>query len=263
MWPYYGQLLKHTWLSPDHCYHQKNPRKNEPSMNNSPENPLESLSNELCQSLLSMLQSYLSKAKTNTKSSSNSHIADMCSQTKLIHSMRNDMWILDFEASNHIWHNKSMFSSLQPIQNATISLLNHTHVSIKYTIKISPSLVPKQVMFLLEFCFNLLLISALTSSLPTLVKFCDGCCIIQNKYSLKTIGKANVWHGLYLFQSLNTSETTEFTTLNIACYSHVWPTYYDNDLSVASLTYIDIDTLHNRLATPVTNIFPIWKTYSM
>ena len=88
---------------------KNNPQKSESSTNNSSENPLESLSNEQCQNLLSMLQSHLSKAKTNADSPSNSHIAGMCSQTKLIPHVKNDMWILDSGAPTHICHNKNLF----------------------------------------------------------------------------------------------------------------------------------------------------------
>ena len=92
------------------------------------------------------------------------------------------------------------------------------------TVKISFDLVLQNVMCLPDFHFNFLSISALTSSLPILVQFYDSCCIIQDKCSLKTIGKASVWNGLYHLQPTNTSETADKSTIldTVDC-SHVLP----------------------------------------
>lgn len=148
---------------------------------------LSGLNNEQCQGLLSILQTHLAKNKNDTAAAA-PHVAGICHDTTF--NIDKNSWILDSGASIHICYSKELFTTLQPISGAYVSLPNCSRLTVEYigTVQISPSLFLHNVMFVPSFRFNLFLISALTLQHSFTVNFLDNCCVIQDKSSLKKIG---------------------------------------------------------------------------
>lgn len=63
---------------------------------------------------------------------------------------------------------------------------------------INPDLVLRDVLYVPDFCFNLLSVSALTHKTSRMVHFTADSCAIQDKLLLKTIGKGDFSKGLYI-----------------------------------------------------------------
>lgn len=82
-------------------------------------------------------------------------------------------WIVDSGASRHICSNTNAFISLRPIQNSTITLLNKTCIPVHFSgdVKLSSNLILKDALFVPQFQFNLLSISALTPTSLFIVNF--------------------------------------------------------------------------------------------
>ena len=110
-------------------------------------------------------------------------------------------WIIDFVASKHICSNTRAFKSLKPIQHATVTLPNRTctFVSLTGDVHIRPHLILTDVLYVPQFKFNLISVSALTKTSTLIVKFFPGHCFIQDNKSLKVIGKGSQIADLYVF----------------------------------------------------------------
>lgn len=71
-------------------------------------------------------------------------------------------WIIDSGSSQNICSNASLITLIKPIKHVTFSLSNGTHITVSLSgdIKINLRLVLKGVLFVPQFHFNLLLVSA-------------------------------------------------------------------------------------------------------
>ena len=87
-------------------------------------------------------------------------------------------WIIDFGATRHICATKSLFLSLKPLHNSTVTLPNHTVIPVfSYgDIMLNENLMLKNVLLVPDFKFNLILVSYLTLGSSIHVNFSDDNC---------------------------------------------------------------------------------------
>lgn len=164
---------------------------------------LSSFSTAQCQDMLVMLQSHLTKEKEDSsKTSGTSHVASICT-TLFVSNVSSNTWILDSGATAHIFFSKESFISLKPIDGASVTLPNETRIKVDYCgdVQLSQDILLQDVLYIPSFRFNLISVGVLSSKLPIIVKFVDGSCFLQDKYSLRMIGKVEHKNGLYLFHA--------------------------------------------------------------
>ena len=164
-------------------------------LNNQVGNFLQTLNTTQYQHLMTMLSNHLASSNQPSdqhNSPSTSFIAGICllaSSNPAISSMRT--WIIDSSASRHICSHANVFISLRPIRHSTINLPNTTCIPVHLCgdIKLGSHLILKDVLFVPQFRFNLLFVSALTvaSLLTTSFFFCH----VHNSRS----PQEDVWQG--------------------------------------------------------------------
>ena len=73
-------------------------------------------------------------------------------------------WIVDSGATRHICSNANLFIALRPVQNSSVTLPDHTRLAVAFSgdIQLCNKLLLKNVLYVPQFKFNLLSISALT-----------------------------------------------------------------------------------------------------
>ena len=129
-----------------------------------PRNPTEALLQ--CQTLLNQLQTQF----TTSSNSSTNHI---------VGTLSNSYWVIDSGAFTHICCSKEFLTDIQPC-SASISLPNQNTYQVKSigTVKLSDTLVLKNVLYMPEFSFNSLFVSAITKGSSFSVQFFTDTCII-------------------------------------------------------------------------------------
>lgn len=87
--------------------------------------------------------------------------------------LHSQMWILDSGASQHVCHNIDLFMNKRKVLNHTVTLPNKVtlHVHMIGDIKINYLFTLRNVVYVLEFDLNLILVSALTKSQHLIVQF--------------------------------------------------------------------------------------------
>lgn len=122
-----------------------------------------------------------------------------------------------------------MFTSLQSLQNSTVSLPDHTTICVHHIgdIRLSSHIHLKGVLYVPQFKFNLISVSALTNDLKIEVLFLPYHFHIQDIHSKKMIGKGDKISDLYI--------------LNVASL--------DNQIH-ASVNKASAQIWHNRLGHP-------------
>ena len=140
------------------------------------------------------------------------------------------MWIVDSGASKHICFNANSFLSLKPITNSRVTLPNNVSilVSLCGDVRLSSQLILKDVLFIPQFKFNLISISALTNSSSLMVTFFPENFIIQDPSSPKMIGKGDKVQDLYVFKVANKADSFKAT-------------------SPISINAVSVQTWHNKL----------------
>ena len=71
------------------------------------------------------------------------------------------------------------------------------------TVKLSKFIELKNVLYIPQFSFNLISVSALTRELPVKVCFSTKSCMLQDKFTLKKIDNVDLLYGLYVFNLKN------------------------------------------------------------
>ena len=99
-------------------------------------------------------------------------------------------WIVDSSATRHICCSATAFVSLRPIQNSTVNLPNHIQIPVSFCgdVTLSSILTLKDVLFVPQFKFNLISVSALSCGSQLIVSFLPDCFIIQELSTKKMIG---------------------------------------------------------------------------
>ena len=195
----------------------------------------QNLNSDQYHQLMSMLTHHLASFSTGSSSSSASNAvsAGTCFSISLnpIFSSTN-YWIVDSGATRHICYKAALFHSLRPISNSTVTLPNQTSISVSYigNVSLGPNLLLKDVLLVPQFKFNLLSVSALTSSANDhglMVRFLRDSFYIQELRSQRMIGKGGRRDGLYVLDSttLVAASTTLINSVSVQtwhnCLGHL------------------------------------------
>ncbi|KAK2371611.1 hypothetical protein QL285_084537 [Trifolium repens] len=164
--------------------------------------------------LLSLIQNANLTQDSATASSNqvgSSKVLDHSSRlnTGIHHSFNNaynlSTWILDSGASHHICISLQWFQSYIAITPIQIKLPNGNFAIAKYSgiVSFSPNFIVSNVLYVPEFSINLISISKMCHSLSCLIQFSDSKCVIQDQKTLKMIGSADEYEGLYYLNLTN------------------------------------------------------------
>ena len=123
------------------------------------------------QQLMSMLSAHLVSTKVDD-SSENPSATGTCF-TVSMHPVLMHKWIVDTGATKHICYNTNLFVSMRPLWNSMVTLPNNQIIAVSFCgdIQLSPKLLLKDVLFVPQFHFNLISISALTTDCKLTVHF--------------------------------------------------------------------------------------------
>ena len=123
--------------------------------------------------------------------------------TSIINSLTNynftqSSWIID-SGAYHICCNLKWFHSYNEIAPMSIKLpTGHVSMAIySGTVKFSPILILYDVLFVLDFNYNLLSVSKMNSSLNSIVSFNGFQCLIQDKKTMRMTGSGDKREDLY------------------------------------------------------------------
>ncbi|XP_073270356.1 uncharacterized protein [Primulina huaijiensis] len=192
----------------------------------------QSLNKDQYGQLMTMFANHLSSTMTRPHDSSNtSHSSGTCLSISVPHSlMSSSSWIMDSGASRHICSNPKDFISMRPIQNSVVTLPNHTHVSVASygDVKISDTLIIRDVLFVPEFKFNLFSVGSFIAHNEVVISFFHDQFVIQDLSLKKMIGKGRRVENLYVLEATKASE---------------FPT-----------NTVSVQEWHNRLGHPSNNI---------
>ncbi|KAL4367961.1 hypothetical protein GQ457_05G011320 [Hibiscus cannabinus] len=173
------------------------------------------LTTQQCQQLIAMLTNQLQTATQASTADIPSTSVNFAMQGKIISYINSlatfaahNSWIVDSGASKHVYCSKDLFESLYSVEG-TILLPDKSIVSVAYseTVRLSSSLVLRNVLFVPQFQFNLLSVSSLIGDSNLSVLFCKSECLIQDLHHV--IGKGEVCQGLYLLQPAIQSSTID------------------------------------------------------
>ena len=109
-------------------------------------------------------------------------------------------WIINSDASNHIYTSFSFFSSYSTIHKGiSVQLPDGSHAPMTHIdiVHCSSSLIVKDAFHIPSFKFNLLSISQLTKSSNCYVLFSSSQCIFQDRTTKMTIGQDSAHNGLF------------------------------------------------------------------
>ena len=132
-----------------------------------------------------------------------------------------------------------------------MTLPNHTSISVTFAgdVQISPQLTLTDVLFVPQFKFNLIFVSALTNTSTLTVTLFPSNCLIQDNKSLKVIGKGRQLADLYAFHH-NHPSTAFINSVSL----HTWHNRLGN-LSNKCLdylkTHLSFDSVHTRSYCPI------------
>lgn len=154
-------------------------------------------------------------------------------------------WIIDSGATHHVSHDRNMFTDYKPLDQTYVTLPNGYTVSIVGvgSIHLTNSITLFNVLYILEFKFNLLSVSVLTKTLNSEVSFTATDCYIQDLTQALMISQGSQVGNLYVLD-VNKS----YCTLSFQGKSYV---------SVV----VDSQTWHRRLGHPsiakVETLYPL------
>ncbi|XP_072080868.1 uncharacterized protein [Arachis hypogaea] len=125
-------------------------------------------------------------------------------------------WVIDSGATHHVSFSLDVFQSYYHVDPITVKLPDRTrtNTSIAGTIVFSESFFLNNVLFIPEFKFNLISVSKLTSSIHCEFVFNGVCCKIQDCSSRKMIGQDEQRRGLYAFENLTPTRSTNKQAIN-------------------------------------------------
>ena len=131
-------------------------------------------------------------------------------------------WIVDLSATRHMCCSVTTFVSLRPIQNSTITLPNHIQIPTSFygDVTLSSMLTLKDVLFVPQFKYNLISMSALTYGSQFPISFILDCFIIQELNTTKMIGKGDKLEDLYILDTNTLKYVSTFFINNVL--DHVW-----------------------------------------
>lgn len=155
---------------------------------------------------------------TSADTSEITHVAGICSNSP---DTSLGTWVIDSGATSHICHDRTLFSSMQPVDNISVVFPTQYRFMVEYigTVNLSPDIILTEVLNVPDFSYNLLSVSTLIKHSSHSVNFCGASCLIQDKSGLRTIGKVDLVNGLYL---LNVPMQQEATVLSCTSTFETW-----------------------------------------
>lgn len=120
--------------------------------------------------------------------------------------LKDDEWIVDSGASDHMFHDLSKFTSYEILKHKrhSITIPDGRTIPVKYVglVKLNNGIVLRNVLYVPEFRFNLITVNKIASDMKCVVSFDTNKCYIQEILMKKTwlLGKSKV--GLYIFQDI-------------------------------------------------------------
>ena len=128
-------------------------------------------------------------------------IAESGNPNKCLVSSPSSEWVVDFEATNHMTGNSSLFSTFQSQPStSTITLADGSQSCVLGlgTIFPTPSLPLLSVLSLPNFFFNLMYVSKLTRALKCYISFFPDFCLFQDLMTKQIICRGSEFEGLYI-----------------------------------------------------------------
>ncbi|WRX20101.1 Retrotransposon gag domain - like 10 [Theobroma cacao] len=188
--------------------------------------------------------------------------------SKIISSIiKSNSWIIDTSASDHITCSLSFLTQAKPIHNAFVQMPDNSRALVSHigTVKITPSLTLKNVLYVPLFRFSLISVSKLIENEQNCLIFTNFRYIIQEIKSWTMIGLAKMEAGLYFLQGKPQSNDSVQTDLTQAMKNV--SRYASEQFSPISLDYSSnffveqFDIWHLRLGhAPPSIIKQIQKT---
>lgn len=132
----------------------------------------------------------------------------ICLSTSLNHASKpGKFWIVDSGASKHICSDATLFLTMNPIQNSTITLTDNNVIPVNALgdVHLSSHFLLKDTLYVPQFPFNLIPVSALTADSRLMVQFYHDQFIIQETSTKRMIGKGDRISDLYLFYPVSST----------------------------------------------------------
>ncbi|KZV37633.1 hypothetical protein F511_38248 [Dorcoceras hygrometricum] len=166
--------------------------------------PGDNLTQSQCKQLIEFLSSKLQighnlHVEPQQQEPTISCLTGICSTVSHTSSITQTDWVLDTGATHHICCSLSMFHSVRPV-SSKIMLPNTLtiQVSVIGSVFLTSDLILHDVLYVPEFQFNLLSISALTNNRECSVSFTANSCQIQDIKRTKMIGTGKRLGNLYV-----------------------------------------------------------------
>lgn len=132
------------------------------------------------------------------------------------------LWLLDTGATHHVCCSSTLFNTLTPLNNAYITLPNSNKVIIQSigTVILTPTITLTSMFFVPDFSYNLISVSALTTSNSCQVSFTHNSCIIEDISKAMQIGIGKRFGNLYILDLA--FPCTTFSSCNSIVSSTLW-----------------------------------------
>ena len=118
-------------------------------------------------------------------------------------------WILDSGATHHMTPLPTHFSTYSPCpSNKKISIADGTLITVagRGNVQLNPFMTLNNVLHIPKLSTSLISIKKLINDLSCNVIFDNNCCcVFQDKESVRTIGNAREWNGIYYLDNQNSS----------------------------------------------------------
>jgi len=149
---------------------------------------------EQLQKLINMIQDSKNKDKV-----INNTIRDLFAIKSNIGKRGMHSWIIDIGATDHVACSLSSFTSYYKIKPVKVKLQNNQSVTAACagTVILAKNIILYNVLYIPNFMLNIISIQRLTNSLGCQLLFSQNACQIQEKTTLKMIGRAEIKNGLY------------------------------------------------------------------
>ncbi|KAL5537407.1 hypothetical protein UlMin_045834 [Ulmus minor] len=165
---------------------------------------MSSLTNAQCQRLIQLLSSQLQASSSNilepsTTDSSGPSVSNFAGNNT---SFCSNSWIIDSGATHHVCNNLAMFDSSVAVHDVKVTLPNGINVPILRigSVHLSQAVKLHNVLYVPNFKYNLLSVSAFTDNLPFSLTFTRDNCAVQELSQGKMIGTGKRKGKLYQFE---------------------------------------------------------------
>ena len=214
---------------------------------------LNSLSPSQCQQLITFLSSQLQHSSPTIVESqqqdgpSVSSFSGKLTFSSSYNSFPHNSWILDTGATHHVCCSLNLFNNFFLSFNSSVTLPTSEYITITRIglVELFNHFTLENVLYVPQFRFNLILISALTQSHCCFVKFEFESCFIQDRMQRQMIGIGRRDGNLYVLDPANLFPTLAHTSglcNNVSKTNHeIWHTHLSHP------SYVRLNMLKNIL----------------